>query len=92
MSYQVDAIYDHGVFKPLSPLTLPDQAHVKLTVDAPTIDAEATTDPEATQILVERQRQARLELAAKLKGTPDRSPDDGLTSADHDQILYGRPA
>jgi predicted DNA-binding antitoxin AbrB/MazE fold protein len=33
MSEQVDAIFDHGVLKPLAPLNLPDQAHVKLTVD-----------------------------------------------------------
>ena len=34
MSQQIDAIYDHGVFRPLEPLALPDQARVKLTVDA----------------------------------------------------------
>lgn len=91
MSYQVDAIYDHGVFKPLSPLTLPDQTHVKLTVDAATIDAAAAS-VEATRALVESQRQAMRELDAQLDGIPDLSPDDGLSSADHDQILYGRPA
>jgi predicted DNA-binding antitoxin AbrB/MazE fold protein len=34
MSEQVEAIYDHGVLKPLTPLTLPDQSRVRLTVDA----------------------------------------------------------
>jgi predicted DNA-binding antitoxin AbrB/MazE fold protein len=33
MSEQVDAIFDHGVLKPLAPLNLPDQAYVKVTVD-----------------------------------------------------------
>ncbi len=32
MSDQIDAIFDHGVFRPLLPLSLPDQARVKLTV------------------------------------------------------------
>jgi predicted DNA-binding antitoxin AbrB/MazE fold protein len=34
MSQQIDAIYDHGVFKPLVPPGLPDQTRVRLTVDA----------------------------------------------------------
>ena len=33
MSEQIDAIFDHGVLKPLAPLNLPDKAHVKVTVD-----------------------------------------------------------
>jgi predicted DNA-binding antitoxin AbrB/MazE fold protein len=32
MSDTIDAIYDGGVFKPLTPLSLPDKARVKLTV------------------------------------------------------------
>ncbi len=36
MSQQIDAIYDGGVLKPLVPLSLPDQARVKLTVEAQT--------------------------------------------------------
>ena len=35
MDQPIDAIYDHGVFRPLAPLNLPDQARVKLTVDGP---------------------------------------------------------
>jgi predicted DNA-binding antitoxin AbrB/MazE fold protein len=34
MSQQIDAIFVNGVFKPLVPLALPDNASVKLTVDA----------------------------------------------------------
>ena len=33
MIAQIDAIYDHGVLKPLEPLPLPDQARVRLIVD-----------------------------------------------------------
>jgi predicted DNA-binding antitoxin AbrB/MazE fold protein len=33
MSERIDAIFDHGVLRPLVPLALPDQARVKLTVD-----------------------------------------------------------
>jgi predicted DNA-binding antitoxin AbrB/MazE fold protein len=34
MSQQVDAIYESGVLRPLEPLALPDQARVKLTIEA----------------------------------------------------------
>ena len=47
MSQQIDAIFDHGVFKPLAPPALPDQAQVRLTVEtrgtsgnAPPINAD----------------------------------------------------
>jgi predicted DNA-binding antitoxin AbrB/MazE fold protein len=33
MSQQIDAIFDNGVLKPLVPLSLPDKALVKVTVD-----------------------------------------------------------
>ncbi len=39
MSQQIDAIFDHGVLKPLGPLNLPDQAHVRVTVDQESKDA-----------------------------------------------------
>lgn len=42
MSEQIDAIFDHGVFRPLVPPALPDQAHVKLTVQPATADRAAT--------------------------------------------------
>jgi hypothetical protein len=53
MSIEIDAIYDHGVFKPLVPPALPDQARVKLTVEptptagpsAPSPDFDAELEP-----------------------------------------------
>jgi predicted DNA-binding antitoxin AbrB/MazE fold protein len=41
MSQQIDAIYDGGVLKPLVPLALPDQARVKLTVEAQPVAGSA---------------------------------------------------
>ncbi len=35
MSQEIDAIYDNGVLRPLVPLSLPDQARVKVTVETP---------------------------------------------------------
>lgn len=45
MSQQIDAIYDHGVFKPLVPLDLPNKARVKLTVDSQTVGEPEQSTP-----------------------------------------------
>jgi predicted DNA-binding antitoxin AbrB/MazE fold protein len=93
MVYQVDAIYELGVFRPLGPLELPDQSRVTITVasaDSPATGARS--DDEEVLARVARQRVAARELSEQLAHIPDRSPDDGFSSADHDQILYGRPA
>lgn len=52
MSEQIDAIFDHGVFRPLVPLALPDQTRVTLSVqpataagDASAADFEAELEP-----------------------------------------------
>jgi predicted DNA-binding antitoxin AbrB/MazE fold protein len=54
MSDQIDAIFDQGVFRPLVPPALPDQARVKLTVEsaspadsstAPSTDFDAELEP-----------------------------------------------
>jgi predicted DNA-binding antitoxin AbrB/MazE fold protein len=37
MTQHVDAIYDNGVLKPEVPLSLPDKARVKLTIEMPLV-------------------------------------------------------
>jgi predicted DNA-binding antitoxin AbrB/MazE fold protein len=54
MLQHIDAIYDNGVFRPLEPLTLPDQAHVKLTVDS-----ESTVSADKLQSQKEALRKLR---------------------------------
>jgi hypothetical protein len=41
---------------------------------------------------VRAQRKALDELEAEMDKLPDLTPDDGFTSADHDKVLYSRPA
>jgi predicted DNA-binding antitoxin AbrB/MazE fold protein len=43
MSQQIDAIYDNGVLKPLAPLSLPDKARVKLTVETQPLEGSDST-------------------------------------------------
>lgn len=33
MSRQLDAVYEHGVFRPLKPLAPPEHQHVRLTIE-----------------------------------------------------------
>jgi predicted DNA-binding antitoxin AbrB/MazE fold protein len=42
MNQQIDAVYDHGVFKPLVPPALPDQTRVKLTIEAGSADGSSS--------------------------------------------------
>jgi predicted DNA-binding antitoxin AbrB/MazE fold protein len=81
MSQYIDAIYDNGVFKPLAPLSLPDQARVKLTVDTPsTIEAEE-------KIAV--QKAALQKRWHELDRQPQTQNNDGWSVRKHDELLYG---
>jgi predicted DNA-binding antitoxin AbrB/MazE fold protein len=46
----VDAIYENGVLRPLSPLALPEHARVRLSVDSP-------ADVERAEWLAQSERQ-----------------------------------
>lgn len=81
MDNRIEAIYENGVFKPLGEVELPDHLRVVLTIEP---DAH-----EADEEVLARQRRALAALDAEMAALPDNSPDDGLSSADHDRILYG---
>ena len=84
MSEQIDAIYEHGVFRPLQPVHLSEHEHVSLIVSG--ANGASTDTPQGD---VERQRNALADLRAKMNSLPSGAPEDGLGGADHDQILYG---
>ncbi len=81
MSYQVDAIYDNGILKPLAPLTLPDQARVTLTISAP-----ASSDASEK---IAAQKAALQRLWEEVDKLPQASNNDGWSSSEHDELLYG---
>ena len=80
MSYQVDAIYDNGILKPLAPLALPDQARVTLTISAP-------STPEASEKIA-GQKAALQRLWEEVDKLPQVANNDGWSSREHDQHLY----
>lgn len=91
MSYYITAIYDHGLLKPLEPLVLPDQSRVRLRVEVDEASMALASDSLAERFSAEAvaQRQAMIELDVEINDVQDLSPDDGLSSGDHDRILYG---
>ena len=81
MSQQIDAIYDNGVFRPLEPLALPDQAHVRLTVDSESTAVSADK--------LQSQKDALRKLWEELDKVPQHKNNDGWSVRQHDEILYG---
>jgi len=83
MTYNIDAVFDGGVFRPLEPIAIPNGSRVHLRVEEGA--AEDTAEAKA------RRRAALdefLRLAAEL---PLEGPDDGFSGADHDRAIYGNP-
>jgi predicted DNA-binding antitoxin AbrB/MazE fold protein len=82
MNDRIEAIYENGVFRPLGEVSLPDHLRVVLRIEDQDI-------PEADAEVVARQKRAAALLDAKLADIPYNHPNDGLSSEDHDRILYG---
>jgi len=59
MTQTVEAIYTHGVLKPLEALPLREQEHVRVTIE--TVDAEQQKEHEAALLrLIERLKRSKL--------------------------------
>jgi predicted DNA-binding antitoxin AbrB/MazE fold protein len=81
MSRTISAIVDAGVFRPLEPIHLANGTQVELHLHIPT-----TSEPDA--VASETNRSWR-DYIDRMESLPDNSPADGLTSRDHDRIIYG---
>jgi predicted DNA-binding antitoxin AbrB/MazE fold protein len=83
MIHNVDAIYDHGVFKPIEPLALPEGTRVHLRVE----EENGSEQPAASRS--EGQAPTLLERLKNVVGSINDLPEDSSTNLDH--YLYGRP-
>jgi predicted DNA-binding antitoxin AbrB/MazE fold protein len=91
MSQQIDAIYDNGMLRPLEPLALPDQARVKLTVEAEPATPQVETDAQkAEQEVLAKQKAALEQLRREIEQIPQHRNNDGWSVRQHDELLYGR--
>lgn len=73
MTRTIKAVFEHGLFRPVEPIALAEGQSVEINVP------DEREYPSAQVVL-----QALLEIAA----IPEFPPGDGLTSEDHDQVLY----
>ena len=76
MATRIDAIYEHGVFRPTEPVELPEGERVQIVVVS--TDALPSAS-EAARIL------------AEIAALPLETTDDETVSRDHDRYLYGQP-
>ena len=73
MTKEIEAVYEHGMIRPLQPLELPEGARLDLIV----ITREETkTNGNAAKIL------------AEIAALPLEGPDDAVAGREHDSILY----
>jgi len=79
MTKTIEAIYEHGVFKPVKKLKLPMHERFKLVI------SPIEEEERAAKKHVERQNKALLAIA----GTAAGSLSD--VSTNHDKYLYGKP-
>ena len=90
MSQEFHAIYEGGVFRPLTPLNPPELTPVTVVVEEPLVQQRngATTVAPAG---LQQQQPALNAMFAVVDSLPQTSHNDGLSGRDHDQILYGSP-
>lgn len=83
MVHNIHAIYDHGVFRPVAPLALPEGTRVHLRVE------EENGMEHATAKQDERELPTLLERMKDFVGTVHNLPPDASVNLDH--YLYGTP-
>ena len=79
----IEAIYDHGVLRPVEPLALPEGARVRLRVE----EENGAEQPSAKP--AEAELPTLLERMKDFVGTVDNLPPDSSVNLDH--YLYGTP-
>lgn len=87
MKHELQAIYEHGVLRPLIPLDLPELSEVTLVLTCQGSDSEQAVIPSTTELA--QQQMALNAMFAEVDSLPQTPRNDGLSNRDHDQILYG---
>ncbi len=87
MNHTFQAIYEHGLLRPLEPIDLSEQEVVSLTVT--TREKPSLAETEEDEAAIRRQQEffeSFLEKAAAMQAD---MPSDGLSNRDHNKIIYG---
>ena len=87
MDHCFQAIYEHGVLRPLEPIQLQESEVVSLVIRASQNQPNGT--PSVDEELGRGQRDLILAFVSKMESLPQNSPQDGLSNRDHDRLIYG---
>ncbi len=87
MDQTFQAVFEHGILRPLEPLHLKEDEVISLTIVSDENGADAKSDGDKEQ--ARRQRDLLLAFVKKMESLPDDSPHDGLSNRDHDRLIYG---
>ncbi|HEY3394098.1 MAG TPA: antitoxin family protein [Lacipirellulaceae bacterium] len=87
MSQDFRAVYENGVLRPLTPLSLPELTEVVGTLQEANGVAESGARSRAVEL--QRQQAALDAMFEEVDKLPQTARNDGLSGRDHDQILYG---
>lgn len=87
MSQDFRAVYENGVLRPLTPLSLPELTEVVGTLQEANGVAESGARARAVEL--QRQQAALDAMFEEVDKLPQTARNDGLSGRDHDQILYG---
>lgn len=74
MTTQIEAVFEHGVLRPLHPITLAEGEVVEIIL------LKRTEGPV---------KKKTAELLAEIAALTVESPADGFSGSDHDAVLYG---
>jgi predicted DNA-binding antitoxin AbrB/MazE fold protein len=81
------AVYEHGVLRPLEPLRLQESEVVSLIIQSS--EQQLNDRTSSDEELGRRQRDMLLAFVSKMESLPQNSPQDGLNNRDHDRLIYG---
>jgi predicted DNA-binding antitoxin AbrB/MazE fold protein len=83
MTHEFRAIFEHGILRPLDPISLAENDVVTVVVQA---NGSAN---EHSAVEVTQQKKNLMAALTEANRLPLESPNDGFSGADHDQVLYG---
>ena len=87
MGQSFQAVFEHGILRPLEPLRLNEDEVISLTIVGQ--GASAVAEPASDKHRALRQRDRILAFVAKMESQPDENPQDGYSNRDHDRLIYG---
>lgn len=85
MTYEIRAIFENGILRPLDPLALVEHDVVTVVVRTETAIKEAN---KLSVEIIEQQKALR-EMFAEAESLPNENPGDNFSGGDHDLVLYG---